>query len=51
MISFPQVLLSSEVSLLLVGRDLVKLGWESVDGIWEMKGSREWEKGSLGGSD
>ena len=27
---------SDEMRLLLVGRDLVKLGWETVERIWEM---------------
>jgi len=27
---------SGGVRLLLVGRDLVKLGWETVDRMWEM---------------
>ena len=41
---------SGGVRLLLEGRDLVKLGWETVDRMWEMLSSRGWEEGSLGGS-
>ena len=39
---------STEVGLLMEGRDLVKLGWEIAERMWEKWSSRGWEEGSLG---
>ena len=39
-----------EVRLLFVGKDLVKIGWETVERMWDIWSLRGWEEGSLGES-